>query len=68
MESIQEFLNITLITIAGYNVTLAEVLYVPTLLIVGYVLVRWLVMTVTKTLSRTGGSPDAVQIVRRARR
>jgi small-conductance mechanosensitive channel len=66
MESIQEFLNITLITIAGYNVTLAEVLYVPTLLIVGYVLVRWLVMTVTKTLSRKGVSPDAVQIVRRA--
>lgn len=66
MDAIQAFLNNTLITISGYNITVAQVLAVPLMLIVGYLLVRWLITAVTDAMRRKGVSPDVVQIVQRA--
>ena len=66
MESIQAFLNITLITISDIDVTIAQVLSVPLLLIVGYLLVQWIVTLVTSMLKKRGVNPDVIQVIRRA--
>ena len=66
MEKLQDFLNTTIITISGYELTVALVLSVPLLLVIGYLLVNWLVSAVTGTMVRRGVNPDVIQVVRRA--
>ncbi len=66
MEYLQSLINYKLLSVAGFDISLAHLLAVPTLLIVGIFLVRWTVRIAAASLERRGVSPDVIQIVSRA--
>ena len=66
MDKIQEYLDINLITIAEHNVTVGQVLIVPTTILVGFFLIRWLGRVLNNRLNAKGVNPDVVQLVSRA--
>lgn len=66
MEAIQRVLDTQLISIAGVDVTLGQVVSIPTFVIVGYLLVRWVVRIASRMMERREINPDVVQVVQRA--
>lgn len=66
MDKLQEYLDINLITIAEHNVTVGQVLIVPTTILVGFFLIRWLGRVLNNRLNAKGVNPDVVQLVSRA--
>jgi small-conductance mechanosensitive channel len=66
MEQIEQILNYTIINIADHQITVGQVVIIPTFLVVAYFLLAWAVSMTTALLSRRQVNPDVVQIVRRA--
>lgn len=65
MESIREFLETRLITISDYDITVAQVLLIPTVILLGFLLLGWLVRLAAHSLLQRGTNPDVVQLIRR---
>ena len=65
MEGVREFLEISLLTIGGYDITMAQVLLVPTFLLVGYLVLGWVTRLAAAAMMSRGVSPDLVQVLRR---
>lgn len=66
MEQFQQFLDITLVSIANYDLTVGRLVLIPALVLVGYLLLAWIVRSVVGAMTRHDVNPDIVQIVRRA--
>ncbi|MGB1685652.1 MAG: hypothetical protein ACPHE0_04275, partial [Pseudomonadales bacterium] len=65
MESIQQALDTHLISIAGIDITLGQVVSIPGFVVVGYLLVRWIVRITGGMMERRGINPDLIQVVQR---
>ena len=66
MESIEEFLDIHLLSTDEYVITLGEALVIPAVAILGLLLIRWVGKVASSQMTKRNISPDAAQIVSRA--
>jgi len=58
-------LNEVLFTISGQDFTLGQLVIIPTVLIVGYLLIRWIARIITLRLVARQMQPDIVHLIRR---
>jgi len=58
-------LNEVLFTISGQEFTLGQLLLIPTVLIVGYLAIKWLARIITNRLVARNMQPDIVHLIRR---
>jgi len=65
VNAIFEFLNHPLFSLGDREVTTGQILIIPTLLVIGYVLTRWLARVISTRLAARDVSPDLVHLVRR---
>lgn len=65
MLNVNELMATPLVAIAGYEVTVGQVIFVPGVLLVGYLVLSALIRWCAATLLKRGVSADVVQIVRR---
>lgn len=62
---VRSFLETSLISIAGFEVTIAQVLLVPVVILLGYLLLRGGIRFVVSSLESRGFNADVIQVVRR---
>lgn len=65
IEKMNELINLSIFTIDGQPITLGNVLLVPIILIIGIILTKWLVKTITKRLSSKKIDPNVIHLVQR---
>lgn len=65
MNEVIAFLTKTPFSIGGQAITVAEMLFIPTLLVVGFLLTNWLARFAANRLASHGVNPDLIQLVRR---
>lgn len=65
LEKISDFLNIVLFTIDGNKFNVADVLLIPSVLIGGFILLKWLIRMFAKRMVARGVEADVVHLVRR---
>ena len=58
-------LNEVLFTISGQGFTLGQLVIIPTVLIVGYLVIRWIARIITVRLVARKMQPDIVHLIRR---
>ncbi len=58
-------LNEVLFTISGQDFTLGQLVIIPTVLIVGYLVIRWIARIITVRLVARKMQPDTVHLIRR---
>lgn len=58
-------LNNVIFTISGQEITLGQLLIIPTLLIVGFLAISWLARLITRRLVARNMQPDIVHLIRR---
>ena len=66
MAEIQAFLDVRLLTISSYDITVGQVILVPVVALFGYALIGWLVSVSVSAMQRREVNPDLIQVVRRA--
>lgn len=66
MNEARAFLETTLVNIAGHDITVAQVLVIPTVVLIGFLLLGWLVRFAVKAMTARGVNADVVHVVRRA--
>ncbi len=66
MENFFDFLNFPLMHVGENTVTLGQLLYVPSFVLVGAVLIRWSARLLRRYLRRRSTSPDLIQFLSRA--
>lgn len=66
MEKVLTFINQPLITIGEQTITLAQLLMVPVVLLVGWATIRWGGRLINRRLAKNEVSPDAIQLISRA--
>jgi len=66
MNDIRIFLETILITISGHEITVAQVLIIPLVILIGYLFLGWLIRFTVNTMLARGVNADVVQMVRRA--
>jgi small-conductance mechanosensitive channel len=66
MIDIQKFSAIRIFTLGGYDVTAGQLVFIPLVIICGYLLLNWLVRRITKQMHHRGMDVNLVQVVRRA--
>ncbi len=60
-----EILNTVILQLGERSITLMQILSVPTLIFVGFILIRWGGRMISKRLERSSVSPDLVHLIRR---
>lgn len=65
MDVILDFLNYEVFTLADYTFSVAELIYVPILVLLGIWLTQKLVSLITTRLINKGASPDVVHLIKR---
>jgi len=58
-------LDKVIISVAGQDFTLAQLLIIPTVLIIGYLAIRWLARIITNHLIARKMQPDIIHLIRR---
>jgi small-conductance mechanosensitive channel len=66
MNEIRTFLETILIVIAGHEITVAQVLIIPLVILTGYLILGWLIRFTVNAMLARGVNADVVQMVRRA--
>ncbi len=66
MENILVFINQPLITLGDQTITIAQLLLVPVVLLVGWLVIRWGGKLINSRLSKNEVNPDAIQLISRA--
>ena len=66
MVDLQKFSAIKAFTLGGYDVTVGQLVFIPLVIICGYLLLNWLVRRITKQMHHRGMDVNLVQVVRRA--
>jgi len=65
MEAITTFLQTTVITLVDREITAGQILFVPIVFILGYLLARWLGNKMVKRMEARRVNPDIIHLVRR---
>ncbi|MEJ2138647.1 MAG: mechanosensitive ion channel [Gammaproteobacteria bacterium] len=65
MEKISQFLQLVVIDFAGHQITAGQIIVIPVVFVVGYLLARWFGHLIVKRMEARGVSPDVVHLVRR---
>ena len=65
MEKISQFLQIVVIDFGGREITAAQMIVIPVLFFIGYLLARWLGHMLFKRMEAREVSPDVIHLVRR---
>ena len=66
MNEARAFLETTLIVIAGHDITIAQLLIIPIILLTGFLLLGWLIRFAVRAMHARGFNVDLVHVVRRA--
>ncbi len=66
MSEFLELINMRIITLGGYEVTVGQVVLIPLVILMGYLLLGWLVNRAASAMAARNVNPDIVQVVRRA--
>lgn len=64
-EQVVNFLNISVASIAEQPITIGDILLVPTLLIIGFLLTKWLVKLITQRLTTKNTDPNIIHLLQR---
>ena len=65
MKDAIEFLNRSILTIGEQQVSVGQLLFVPVLLIIGFILTRWLAQFLSNRLTAKKANPDLIHLIRR---
>ena len=63
---IQKIIDFTLVSVGGYDITVGQLMFIPTVLLGGYILLGWLVRITTAQMQRKEMDANIIQVVRRA--
>jgi len=66
MNDVQETLDLELFSIAGQHFTLGQLILIPLVIFIGYLVLGWLVKAAISAMTKQEVNPDIIQIVRRA--
>ncbi len=66
MSEILALLDQELLTIAGYTLSVGQLLFIPLFVVVGYLVIGWSVRKATRVMTDKEVNPDLIQVVRRA--
>ncbi|MFQ3322216.1 MAG: small-conductance mechanosensitive channel [Pseudomonadales bacterium] len=66
MIDIQKLSAIKTFTLGGYDVTVGQLVFIPLVIICGYLLLSWLVRRTTTEMRNRGMDANIIQVVRRA--
>jgi small-conductance mechanosensitive channel len=66
MIDIQKYSAIKAFTLGGYDVTVGQLVFIPLVIICGYLLLNWLVRRTTTEMRNRGMDANIIQVVRRA--
>ncbi|MGK0441745.1 MAG: small-conductance mechanosensitive channel [Pseudohongiellaceae bacterium] len=66
MIDIQKFSVVKVFTLGGYDITAGQLIFIPLVIICGYLLLNWLVRRSTNEMRRRDIDANIVQVVRRA--
>ncbi|MFT7558681.1 MAG: small-conductance mechanosensitive channel [Flavobacteriales bacterium] len=66
MVDIQKFSAIKAFTLGGYDVTVGQLVFIPLVIICGYMLLNWLVRRTSTVMRARGMNANIIQVVRRA--
>ena len=66
MQVLLDFLNRPIFMFGEQTITLGQILFVPTVIVAGFILVRWSVRIVTSRLTTRSVNADVIQLVSRA--
>ncbi len=64
-EQLVNFLNISVASIAEQPITIGDILLVPTFLIIGFLLTKWLVKLITQRLTTKNTDPNVIHLLQR---
>lgn len=64
-EQLVSFLNISVASIAEQPITIGDILLVPTFLILGFLLTKWLVKIITHRLTTKNTDPNLIHLLQR---
>ena len=64
-QAFTEILEIKLFTFSDHTFTVGELLLIPTVVIVGLILTKWLTVFIARRMEKRGAAADAVHLVRR---
>lgn len=63
---IQQFIDMTLVTVGGYDITVGQLIFIPAVFLCGYLLLGWFVRITTAQMQRSEIDANIIQVVRRA--
>ncbi|CAH0991753.1 hypothetical protein SIN8267_01867 [Sinobacterium norvegicum] len=63
---IRQFVDFTLVSVGGYDITVGQLIFIPVVFLCGYLLLGWLVRITTAQMQRNEMDANIIQIVRRA--
>jgi small-conductance mechanosensitive channel len=66
MNEIEQIGQTIALTIAGYEITLSQIISTPLILLLGYLMLGWVVRKTAQALTAHEVNPDLIQIIRRA--
>lgn len=66
MEDIQQFIDIKLLSIGGFDLTVGQLVLIPLVVLCGYLLLGWFVRSTTAQMQRREMDANIIQVVRRA--
>lgn len=66
LNSIQRYVDMSLISIGGYEIALGQLIFIPAVVLCGYLLLGWFVRSTTAQMKRRQMDANIVQVVRRA--
>ncbi|MEH6557927.1 MAG: mechanosensitive ion channel domain-containing protein [Oceanicoccus sp.] len=66
MKDIQQFVDIKLLSIGGYDLTVGQLVLIPLLILCSFLLLGWFVRSTTAQMKRREMDANIVQVVRRA--
>lgn len=65
MDELQSFLEKPLFTFFEHTFTLGQLILVPSVIVLGLIIARWVVSIISKRMLAKGVSPDAIHLVQR---
>lgn len=66
LKDVQQFADTTLMAVGDYEITVGQIIFIPTVLLLGYLMLGWFVRSTTAQMQRRQIDANIVQVVRRA--
>ncbi|MDG1293271.1 MAG: mechanosensitive ion channel [Pseudomonadales bacterium] len=66
MMEIRQFVDFTLVSVGGHEITVGQLIFIPAVFLCGYLLLGWLVRITTAQMQRSEMDANIIQVVRRA--